>query len=79
MGFGDVYSCFYNRFVSTGFLLYFYICLFGALTGRILSTAGVCWRLDGFDLQGFLDMYVGSYVSKDFGSFEKGIFLSKDP
>jgi hypothetical protein len=30
-----------------------------------------CWRFDGFDLQRFLDMYVGSY---NFGSFEKGIF-----
>ena len=38
-----------------------------------------CWRFDGFDLQRFLDMYVGSCISKDFGSFEKGIFLTKDP
>ena len=38
-----------------------------------------CWRFNGFDLQGFLDMYVGSCISKDFGSFEKGIFLTKDP
>ena len=47
-GFGDVFSCFYNRFVSTEFFIFQNIfCWFGALIRSIKhrrSVLEICWR-----------------------------------